>query len=227
MAKILIVEDNRQEGDLLASMLTHEGYAVDLVHTGEDALQLFNTYAFDILILDWELPGISGPELCQRYRHSKGDALILMLTGRSDVMDKAQGLDCGADDYVTKPYKFVEVVARIRSLLRRPPGFVYHTLQGDGIEFEIETRIARIGDKKIELSVREAAVLEFLLRHPNRTYGARALLDAVWPLESAMSEDTVRSCMRHLRNKLATVKDSEIVKTVAGGGYMVAKTEKE
>jgi DNA-binding response OmpR family regulator len=225
MAKILIVEDDPHQGDNLSIMLEHEGYTFDLVVSGEDALHLLKTYSYDLLILDWGLPGISGMDVCQQYRNSNGVAPVLMLTARDDKVSIATGLDRGADDYVAKPYNIMELAARIRSLLRRPPGYVKHTLQADGIEFDIGSKVARVGEHKTELSQREAALLEFLLRHPNRTFRSKALLDAVWPLESAISEDTVRSCMRHLRNKLSEGGNVEIIKTVPGGGYMISKLD--
>lgn len=227
MAKLLIIEDNHEEGEILSGLLKSEGFSVDLVHNGEDSLQLLKLYSYDALIVDWELPGISGPEVCRQYRSVQGDAAILMLTGRADVMSKASGLDLGADDYVTKPYEFIEVLARVRSLLRRPPVFVGQTLQAGGVELDVANRIARLGATKVELTQREAALLEFLLRHQNRSFGSKALLDAVWPLESAMSEDTVRSCMRHLRKKLDAAGGADVITTVQGGGYMVGKKEQQ
>ena len=223
MAKILIIEDNEEEGEILSSLLKGEGFSVDMVHSGEDSVQLLKLYSYDVLVVDWELPGMSGPEVVQQYRSFKGDAPILMLTGRADVNSKATGLDLGADDYVTKPYEFIEVLARVKSLLRRPPVFVGQTLSADGVEFEVDNKVARVGSTKVELTQREAAILEYLLRHQNRSFSSKALLDAVWPLESAMSEDTVRSTMRHLRKKLDTAGGAEVITTVQGGGYMIGK----
>ena len=227
MAKILLVEDNLEQATLLSSFLTGEHHVVDVVHSGEDAIHLIGFQSYDLLILDWELPGLSGAEVCENYRTSGGQAAVLMLTGRSDVPSKAIGLDSGADDYLTKPYDFRELAARVRSLLRRPAGLIHNALSADGVQLEVETRTAKIGADSVELTPRECAILEFLIRHANRPYASKALLNAVWPLESAMSEDTVRSCMRHLRTKLATAGGESIIKTVQGLGYVVEKRRQE
>lgn len=224
MAKILIVEDNEAQSEILGLLLREEGFDVDIVHSAEDGIQVVERFPYDLLIVDWELPGMTGPEFCKKYRQSGGNASVLMLTGRTDVKSKAAGLDLGADDYVTKPYEILEVSARIRSLLRRPAAFVGHVLRADGIEYDMESKAARIGNTRIELTRREAALLEFLLRHPNQGFSAKMLLDAVWPLEAAVTEDTVRSSMRHLRNKLASAGGADTIKTVQGAGYMIAKS---
>jgi DNA-binding response OmpR family regulator len=224
VAKILIVEDNEAQSEILGLLLQEEGFDVDIVHSAEDGIQILDRFPYDLLIVDWELPGMQGPEFCQRYRQSGGNASVLMLTGRTDVKSKAAGLDLGADDYVTKPYEILEVAARIRSLLRRPAAFVGHVLRADGIEYDVEGKAARIGNTRIDLTRREAALLEYLMRHPNQGFSAKALLDAVWPLEAAVTEDTVRSSMRHLRNKLASAGANDTIKTVQGAGYMIAKS---
>jgi DNA-binding response OmpR family regulator len=225
MAKILIIEDNLEEAEVLDGLLKSEGHTVDLVHNGEDALQLLKLYPYDLLIVDWELPGMAGPEISRQYRNLSGHSPILMLTGRSDATSKAAGLDFGADDYLTKPYEFIELNARIRSLLRRPPVFVGQVLRAEGLEFDVEKRVVQLGGKTIDLTPRESAVLEFLLRHPDRVFGSKALLNAVWPLESAMSEDTVRSCMRTLRKKLDAAGGADIITTMQTGGYMIKTKE--
>jgi two-component system copper resistance phosphate regulon response regulator CusR len=223
MAKILLLEDNREEADLLVTLLKHENHVVDLVNSGEDALQILKHYQYDVLILDWELPGISGAEVCKQYRTDGGAGGVLMLTGRSDIPSKTTGLDLGSDDYLTKPYDFNELSSRIRALLRRSAATIVSELSAQGISFDTKKRLAKVGESKVELTQREAAVLEFLLRNLDRSFSSKALLDSVWPLESALSEDTVRSCMRHLRNKLAAAGGDSIIKTAQGGGYMIEK----
>lgn len=221
MAKVLVVEDHLEQADNLARWLTAQAHTVDVVNCGEDALHLFATYAYELLILDWQLPGLSGVEVLQRYRSQGGKAVVLMLTGRSDVPSRAEGLDAGADDYLPKPYDLRELAARVRSLLRRPADTLIETVGCRGIVLHTGTRTAIFNDdQRVELSPREFAVLEYLLRHPNRIFSSKALLDLVWPVETAMSEDTVRSIMRNLRRKLA-VSGREIIKTVQSSGYMI------
>jgi DNA-binding response OmpR family regulator len=221
MAKILLVEDRADEAAVLVRLLESDKHVVDTVTSSEDALHLLKTYSYDLLIVDWELPGLSGAELCKTYREDGGKAAVLMLTGRQDTLSKAAGLDFGADDYLCKPYDYIELGARIRSLLRRPAGLIASELSAPGITYQVETKTVKAGTAVIELSQREAALLEYLLRHPNRTFSAKALLDAVWPLESALSEDTVRSCMRHLRQKLLDACGSPVIATVRRSGYII------
>ncbi len=222
MAKVLIVEDHIEEASTLAKWLGSKGHAVDVVHSGEDALLLFASYSYELIILDWLLPGVSGLEVCIEYRRKGGKAVVLMLTGRGDVPSKAEGLNSGADDYLAKPYDLRELSARVGALLRRPADAIIEKLQSAGVLLDTGTRTAVVGNNvSVELSSREYALLEYLLRHQNKIYSARALLDYVWLVESAMSEDTVRSVMRNLRKKL-DVGGSEIIKTVHGSGYMIS-----
>ena len=226
MAKVLVVEDHKEEAGTLAKWLESKGHAVDVVHSGEDAQHLLTSYGYELLILDWTLPGISGLDVCIEYRRKGGKAVVLMLTGRGDIPSKAEGLNSGADDYLGKPYDLRELSARVNALLRRPADTIIEKLQASGVVLDIGTRTATFGGNAVELSSREYALLEYLLRHQNRVYSARALLDYVWPVESAMSEDTVRSVMRNLRKKL-DAGGREIIKTVHGSGYLIASDDSQ
>lgn len=222
MAKVLVIEDHLEEAKTLAKWLESQSHAVDVVHCGEDALHLCASYKYELLVIDWGLPGMSGLELCVEYRRKGGKAVVLMLTGRGDVPSKAEGLNSGADDYLTKPYDLRELSARVGALLRRPADTLIEKLQSAGVVLDIGTRTATVGgNRAVELSGREYALLEYLLRHQDKIYNARALLDHVWPVETAMSEDTVRSVMRNLRQKL-DAGGREIIKTIHGSGYMIS-----
>lgn len=221
MAKILVVEDNEEFAGILATWLESQNYVVDTVHTGEDALQLLSSFNYDLLILDWELPGIQGIGVCEKYRRRGGTTPILFLTGKSDVGSKVTGLETGADDYLSKPFEFRELSARLRSLLRRPAGLVSNVLTIRGLSLHVDSHSAEIAGKEITLTPREFSLLEFLMRHPNHAYSSKALLDSVWPLDSALSEDTVRSCMRSLRKKITVDNEECIIKTLAGYGYII------
>lgn len=220
MAKILVVEDHAEEALTLAKWLESQGHAVDVVHSGEDALHLLQTFSYELLILDWQLPSLGGVDVCVKYRQDKGKAVVLMLTGRSDVPSKAEGLNAGADDYLAKPYDLRELSARVNALLRRPSDNFIQKLQAPGVILDPGTHTAMVGENLVELSLREYALLEYLLRHQDKVYSAKQLLDYVWPVESAMSEDTVRSVMRNLRRKLDVGK-REIIKTIHGTGYII------
>lgn len=221
MAKILVVEDNEEFAGILSTWLQSQNYVVDMVHNGEDALQLLSGFSYDLLILDWELPGIHGIGVCEKFRSKGGTTPILFLTGRSDINSKVAGLEIGADDYLTKPFEFRELSARVRTLLRRPAGLLSSALTIKGVTLHVDTHTVEAGGKEISLTPREFGLLEFLMRHPNHTYSSKALLDAVWPLDSALSEDTVRSCMRTLRKKITLEGQDCIIKTIAGYGYVI------
>lgn len=225
MAKILVVEDNEEFASILGTWLESQNYVVDTVHSGEDALQLLSSFNYDLLILDWELPGIQGIGVCEKYRRRGGTSPILFLTGKSDVGSKVTGLETGADDYLPKPFEFRELAARLRSLLRRPPGLLSNVLTVQGVSLHVDSHSVSLGGKEISLTPREFSLLEFLMRHPNHAYSSKALLDSVWPLDSALSEDTVRSCMRSLRKKISVDGQECIIKTLAGYGYIIEATE--
>ncbi len=221
MAKILVVEDNEEFAGILTTWLQSQNYVVDKVHTGEDALQLLSSFSYDLLILDWELPGIQGIGVCEKFRRKGGTTPVLFLTGKSDLSSKVTGLETGADDYLSKPFEFRELSARVRSLLRRPPGLVSNILKVGGLALNTDSHSVETGGKEISLTPREFSLLEFLMKHTNHAYSSKALLDSVWPLDSALSEDTVRSCMRSLRKKITAEGQECIIKTLAGYGYII------
>lgn len=221
MAKILLVEDDYELADRIVDWLEMENHTIELAHSGEDALQLLGNFSYDLVILDWGLPGINGIETCKTYRGRGGLAHVLFLTGRDDVESKAIGLDCGADDYLTKPFDVRELSARVRAMLRRPAGVLPTTLSVPGLSLETESRTAVLGTSRVLLTQKEYALLEYLMRHPNRTFSSKALLDAVWPSDSESSEDTVRSCMKNLRKKITPKGKDCVVKTIHGSGYIV------
>lgn len=221
MAKILIVEDDTELAKSIADWLTLENHTVEHAETGEDGLQLVNGYQYDLLILDWQLPGISGVDVCKQYRRGGGEMPVLFLTGKSGADAIETGLDAGADDYLVKPFQVRELSARIRSLMRRPKGLLPTKLKVDYLSVELETRTAIVNNDRVVLSPKEFALLEFLFRHPNRCYGAKALLEAIWPSETESSEDTVRTIMKNLRRKITPAGSECVIKTVQGSGYII------
>jgi two-component system OmpR family response regulator len=223
LAKLLLVDDDSELTESLVDYLKLENHSVELSSTGEDALQLLENFKFDAIILDWGLPGIQGVDVLRKFRTAGGKTPVIFLTGRNDIFSKEAGFDTGADDYLTKPFDVRELGARIRSLLRRPAGILPSKITVGNLLIEPDTRKVFVGGKATHLTNREYAVLEFLVRHPNQVYGARALLQAVWPSDAEASEDTVRSCMKNLRRKI-TVDDECIVKTIQGAGYTVEYT---
>lgn len=221
MAKILLVEDDVELAERLKDWFHTQSHTLEVASSGEDALQMLGNFDFDVVVLDWGLPGLTGLEVLRRYRKMGGETPILMLTGMNDINNKQDGLDSGADDYLTKPFDVRELGARVRSLLRRPKGLLPTELKYEDVELLLETRTVKVGEASVHLMPKQAALLEYLMRHPNRPFGAKALLNAVWPSDSGVSEETVRTCMKTLRRQLATVGKEDLVKTLPGSGYII------
>ncbi|HMX45054.1 MAG TPA: response regulator transcription factor [Candidatus Obscuribacter sp.] len=221
MAKILLVEDDLELSQRMEDWFSLENHNLEVVHSGEDALQMLTSFEFDVVVMDWGLPGMSGLDVVKQYRKQGGGAPIIFLTGRGEIINREEGLDSGADDYLVKPFDVRELSARIRSLLRRPKGLLPTELMLKGVQLELETRTVKVGPQNVHLMPKQCALLEYLMRHPNRPFGAKALLDAVWPSDSEASEDTVRTCMKTLRRQLATVGKEDFIKTVLGSGYLI------
>ena len=221
MAKILIIEDDKAFAERVRDWLVPESHNVEIATSGEDGLQLLFGFRFDLAVLDWNLPGLSGLEMLKRYRFSGGKTPIIFLTGEGGMDSKLDGLMSGADDYMTKPVDMRELSARITGILRRPKDIILNELSARGAVLMLETRTLVVGDSRLILRPRECALLEYLFRHPNRCYSAKSLLNAVWPSDSESSEESVRTCMRLLRNKLGTIGREDLIKTVLGSGYMV------
>lgn len=227
MAKILIVEDDKQLSELVVDWLTGEKHTPEAVHDGLEGLERIKFYKYDVVILDWELPGMSGPQICTQFRHDGGTTPVLMLTGKKEIEDKATGLDAGADDYLTKPFHMLELSARIRALLRRASIDVSRTVLSAGhITLDPVSHKVTSKGSEIVLQPKEYALLEFLLRHPNQPFSAEALMDRVWSSESDASPDTVRLQIMRLRHKIDADGKESMVRTIHRVGYMlVPETE--
>lgn len=218
MAKILTIEDDANLATLVRSFLLAENHQCDVIHDGREAMAHVKTYPYDVIILDWDLPAISGIDILKEFRSSGGKTPILMLTGKDTVEQKETGLDCGADDYLTKPFAMKELGARIRSLLRRPALLVDTAISGANIVLDASKYRVMKNGEQITLLRREFQLLEFLMRHPNQLFSAEALLNRVWPTDSDATLEALRSTMKRLRKKIDP--ESEILRTVHGVGYI-------
>lgn len=222
MAKILVVEDNPELTEMLRTLLEHEHHRVETINDGTEAGYALKLDKFDLIILDWELPGRHGVELCREFRSGGGDTPVLILTGRREVDDKETGFESGADDYLTKPFHPRELLSRVKALLRRAGAqrqddvLAVADLEMDPVKFTVK----RAG-KELKLLPREFSLLEFLLRHQEQVFSNEALLERVWQSDSEATAEAVRSTMKRLRKKLDGDHDSKLIHTVHGVGYIL------
>ncbi len=217
--KILLVEDDTTLANVVRDWLVAKNNEVDHLTNGAEALEWLTRQHYSVAILDWELPELSGVEVCRRFRSGGGTIPILMLTGRKGTDDIVDGLEAGADDYLSKPFELPELFARIRALLRRPTSITSSTISAGSLELDPKTGKVSKGQEEIVLSRKEFAVLQYLMTNPGRIYSAEALLDRIWPTEAETSAETVRCHITRLRAKLASVGEESLIKTVYGMGY--------
>lgn len=219
MAKILIVEDEPDLSEPVRAYLAHEHHLVEVVADGLEAMERLRFYKYDVIILDWMLPGMQGVDVCKNFRTNGGTTPILMLTSRKQTHDKIIGLDAGADDYITKPFDVQEISARVRALLRRPQVVNSNVLKARNLVLETSTFKVTRDEHDIQLLPKEFALLEFFMRHPNQVFSAEALLDRVWSSESEASPETIRTYIKRLRQKIDMNTTPSIISTVHGVGY--------
>jgi len=219
MAKLLIVEDNVPVAMSVQEWLEFEGHTSDIAVTGNEALEWLHGFEYDAMILDWDLPEVSGIEVLRQYRDKGGMSPVLMLTGKSAVEEKAMALDAGADDYLTKPFHPKELGARMRALLRRPTQILGKTLSVRNIALDTNTlKVTRDG-QEVVLQRLECALLAFFLNHPQEVFSTDALLRRVWDSDSDVSIDAIYQCIKKIRKKLDTAGQPSILRTVHGIGY--------
>jgi len=219
MAKILVVEDDKDLAENIEDWLKHETYTVEVAHTAELARELLATFFYDLLVLDWNLPGLSGVDLVKMYRAGGGQTSVLMITGKETIKDKEIGLDAGADDYLTKPFHLRELSARVRALLRRPRSALATVLSAGDISLDAATRQVKKGEQILELMPKEYALLEFFLRHPNQVFDQEAIIDHLWNSEKGVGIETVRTNIMRLRKKIDGDSEESMIKNLRGQGY--------
>jgi DNA-binding response OmpR family regulator len=219
MSKILMVEDDAELTAMVSEWLSFERHMVEVVHMGREGMDRLRNCQYDLIILDWSLPDLTGLEICRQYRSTGGSTPIIMLTGRGSITDKEAGLDSGADDYLTKPFNMKELSARIRALLRRASNVTSNVLTvGDIVVDPGKYKVTR-GGQEIQLLPREFALLEFFMRHPDEVFSADALLQRVWHSESEATSDALRTCIKRLRQKIDANEDDSIIQTIPRVGY--------
>lgn len=219
MAKILIVEDEFDFSEPIRAFLAREHHVVEVVENGLEAADRLKFYKYDVIILDWMLPGLQGVDVLRQFRGQGGSTPVLMLTAKTATGEKITGLDAGADDYLTKPFEVGEVSARVRALLRRPQAVTGNVLKQAHLVLERDSHRVTKVDAEIQLLPKEFALLEFFMRHPNQVFSAEALLDRVWASDSEASPETIRTYIKRLRQKIDLKDVPSLIQTVHGVGY--------
>lgn len=222
MPKVLIVEDDPIFAKMLVEHLERELYTVECADNGNRALDILFVTDFDLIIMDWTLPGRSGVEVIGEYRAAGGKAPVLMLTAKDAIDDKVQGFFIGSDDYLTKPFHPKELTMRLRALLRRTTESRRDILQLGELTLDPIARTTMANDRSIDLPPIEFRLLEFLMRSPGTVFSPNALMNRVWTSDAACSEDSVRMCIARLRGKLSKVEGCPKIETVHGAGYRLS-----
>jgi DNA-binding response OmpR family regulator len=213
--RLLLVEDEVRQAAATKRGLEAEGFTVDIATTGIDGLWMATTEAYDAIILDIMLPGLNGFRVCAELRAKQIWTPVLMLTAKDGELDEAEALDTGADDFLSKPFSYVVLVARVRALLRRGGTSRPVVLSNDGVSLDIAARSCTVHDQPIELTPREFAVLECLMRRLGEVVPKREIIDKVWDVAFEGDDNVVEVHVSALRRKLG----SEAIETVRGGGY--------
>ena len=220
--RILVVEDEAGIANFVRQGLTEAGHAVDLAWNGREGLEYALAVDYDVLVLDIMLPGMDGLTLLQELRQRGDKTPALMLTARDTVDDRVAGLDAGADDYLVKPFAFPELLARVRALLRRPPLQTGTVLRVDDLQMDTAKREVRRNGRLIDLSPREYAVLEYLMRHPNQVLTRTQIGEHVWNLDFYNESNVVDVYIGYLRRKIDKGERLPLFHTVRGVGYRMS-----
>ena len=222
MAKILIVEDEKQMADFISLELKHEGYDVDICYDGEQGYENAIKTNYDIILLDIMLPKINGMEVCRRLR-AKQDTPIIMLTAKGDITDKVNGLDIGADDYLTKPFEIEELLARMRVILRRKSQNTNQSnvIQVADLKLDLEKKQVTRSGKIIELTKKEYELLEYLMKNNGIVISREKIIESVWNYDFVGDTKIVDVFIRYLRSKIDDGYDKKLINTVRGFGYVI------
>lgn len=223
--KILVVEDEKKLAGFIRKGLEEHGFAITVCHNGNEAYTLARTEAFDLIVLDIMLPGRDGLSILQNLRDRKSTVPIILVTARSEPNERIQGLNLGADDYLTKPFYLDELLARIQAVLRRSSGESLSVLTAGDLSVNLITREVRRGAEQIVLPPREFSLLEYLMRSPGRVFTRSQILEHVWGYGFDPGTNLVDVCLQRLRAKIDSGAPESIIETVRGVGYRFPKRE--
>ncbi len=218
---ILVVEDEAKLAQFIKLELEFEGYEVTVAVDGFSGLSSAREIKPDLILLDWMLPGISGPEICRRLRQTGDKVPIILLTAKDEVSDRVTGLDAGADDYVIKPFSIEELLARVRANLRREREEDVDLLQFSDLTLNRSTREVFRGQRSIELTAKEFDLLEYLIAHPRQVLTRDRILERVWGYDFMGDSNIIEVYVRYLRLKLEEQQESRLIQTVRGVGYVL------
>lgn len=219
--RILITEDERDLADALGRCMRQQGHAADVAYDGEEALELAEINDYDLIILDLNLPKVDGVEVCRRIRASGSPVGILMLTARSGLDDRVEGLNQGADDYLVKPFHIPELLARVRAVLRREGEPRYTILRTGDLVLDPNALRAYFKGSEIALTSKEFAIMEYLIRNVGRVVSQEELLEHVWNEDANQLTHAIKVHIMNMRKKLSAVGGEDLISTVKGRGYML------
>lgn len=221
--RVLLVEDEAKIADFIRKGLTEHGYAVDVAYDGEEALDWPSVADFDVIVLDVMLPIRDGLEVCRMLRQRGVRTPVLMLTAKDAVEDRVLGLDSGADDYLVKPFAFAELLARLRALARRQPAVLGSVLQLADLVLDTATRQVSRSGTALELTTKEYAILEYLMRHPNQVLTRTMIAEHVWNYDFDNASNVIDVHIRNLRRKVDDPFPAKLIQTVRGVGYRITR----
>ena len=221
MAKILIVDDDIPLCGVIESWLKFEQNVVECVHTAQEAIDLLKLYHYDVVVLDWKLPDLSGVDVLREYRSFGVKTPVILLTGKRQIEEKELGLDAGADDYLTKPFEMRELSARLRALLRRPPDVLNNLMQVKDLVLDVKTRTVSRAGSEIKLFPKEFSLLECLMRNQNQVLSQEELVNHLWKSEEGVAPDALRTCLKRLRKQIDKEGEPSLIENVHGVGYIL------
>jgi len=219
--RILVVEDEKKIAEFIRRGLKEEGYAVDMAHDGEEGLFLAKTNDYDLVLLDLMLPKLDGLTLCKKLKGAKIKTPVIMLTAKNTVKEKVMGLDSGADDYLTKPFAFEELLARIRAMLRKKDARTPTKLKAADLELDLLTHKVIRGSREIELTTKEFSLLEYLMRKEGIIVTRTMISEHVWDIDFDTFTNVIDVYINYLRNKVDSGSKKKLIHTVRGRGYIL------